>query len=149
MNRIALHFPRWAKAVLYGNILLSLATGSLWFVLHRWFQIEGDFGPEKQPLEPWLMKAHGASAFLILIGFGYLLASHIHIGWRSKRNRALGIALLSTLVLLVLTGYLLYYASGEGLRESVSWAHLALGLSLPVTLGLHVWWGHRRRGQRG
>ncbi len=145
MNRIALHFPRWAKAILYGNILLSLLTGSTWFALHRWGQIEGEFGPEKHPLEPWLIKIHGASAFLILIGFGYLLASHVHVGWRSRRNRVLGVTLLSTICLLIFTGYLLYYASADGFREGVSWTHLLTGLSLPVTLGLHVWWGHRRR----
>lgn len=145
MNRVALHFPLWAKAVLYGNVLLSLGTGSTWFALHRWFQQEGEFGPEKSPLEPWLMRVHGASAFLILIGFGYLLASHIHIGWRSKRNRPAGIAVLSWVLLLIGSGYLLYYASGDGIRDSVGLAHLALGLSLPVTLGLHVWRGQHSR----
>jgi hypothetical protein len=144
MSRIALYFPRWAKAMLYGNLLLSFSTGTVWFALHRWAQVDGEFGPEKHPLEPWLIKLHGASAFLVLIGFGYLLASHVQIGWRSKRNRKLGLALISTLVMIIITGYLLYYASGDGFREAVSWTHLALGLSLPVTLILHVWRGHRR-----
>ncbi|MCB1210128.1 MAG: hypothetical protein KDK97_12405, partial [Verrucomicrobiales bacterium] len=94
MSRVALHFPGWAKAVLYSNVLMSLATGSAWFALHRWVEIEGEFGPEKSPLEPWLMRVHGASAFLILIGFGYLLASHIHVGWRAKRNRFSGLGLV-------------------------------------------------------
>ena len=147
MSRVALHFPRRAKAVLYGNIAISFATGTLWFVLHRWFSIEGEFGPEKNPLEPWLIKVHGASAFLVLIGFGYVLASHVHVGWRTRRNRVLGLALVTTFALLILTGYLLYYASGEGFREGVGWMHLALGLSLPVTLMAHIAMGKRPRPQ--
>ena len=145
MSRVVLHFPGWAKAVLYSNVLMSLATGSAWFALHRWVEIEGEFGPEKSPLEPWLMRVHGASAFLILIGFGYLLASHIHVGWRAKRNRFSGLGLVGNVLALICTGYLLYYASGESFRDGLSWTHLALGLSLPVTIALHVWRGHRTR----
>ena len=148
MSRVALHFPRWAKRVLYGNVALSFVTGSLWFALHRWGQVEGEFGPEKHPLEPWLIKAHGASAFLVLIGFGYLLASHVHIGWRSGKNRRAGLAVVGTILGLIFTGYLLYYAGSEGFRESVSWVHLAIGLSLPGTLGFHIWLGHRARTKR-
>ena len=144
MSRIALRFPRKAKAVLYANVLLSFCTGTAWFALHRWGQVEGDFGPEKSPWEPWLIKVHGASAFIVMMGFGYLLASHIHVGWRSKRNRFMGVSLNGTVALLILSGYLLYYSAGEDFRQAVSWAHLALGLSLPVTLGVHVWQGHRR-----
>ncbi len=144
MKRVALHFPRWAKAVLYGNLALSFITGTLWSILNRWFPIEGEFGPQKNPLQAWLIKLHGASAFLVLIGFGYLLASHVHVGWRSGRNRFSGSSILGNVTLMIVTGYLLYYASGEGFRESVSWVHLALGLALPCTLGLHVWQAHGR-----
>lgn len=138
MSRVALHFPRRAKALLYGNIVLSFITGTCWFVLHRWFPIQGEFGPEKNPLEPWLIKMHGASAFIALVGFGYLLASHVHVAWRSRRSRLSGQAMLGNVILLILTGYLLYYAGGEGFREGVSWMHLATGLSLPVTLAVHL-----------
>lgn len=144
MSRIALHFPRIAKAALYGNLLLSLGSGTLWYALHHWFQIEGEFGPEKHPLEPWLIKLHGLSAFFAMIGFGYLLATHVHVGWRSKRNRWLGIAVLSSIALLIITGYLLYYAGGESFRSAVALTHLVLGLSFPVTLALHVLKAHRR-----
>ncbi len=144
MSRVALHFPRRAKLMLYGNIALSFASGIAWFALHRWGQVEGEFGPEKSPLEPWLLRVHGASAFLAMMGFGYLLASHVHVGWRSRRNRRLGALLVGAVSLLILSGYLLYYSAGEDFRSAVSWIHLGLGLSLPGVLGLHVWKGHRR-----
>lgn len=144
MKRVGLHFPRWAKLTLYGNLLLSLATGMTWFALHRWGQVEGEFGMEPHPAEPWLLRIHGASAFLILIGFGYLLATHLTVGWRSRRNRPLGLSLVVCLALLAASGYLLYYASGEGFRDTVSWVHFIIGLSFPVILASHVIVGHRR-----
>ncbi|MDB6137915.1 MAG: hypothetical protein JWO94_987 [Verrucomicrobiaceae bacterium] len=143
MSRVALRFPRKAKALLYANIILSFCSGIAWFCLHRWGQVEGDFGPEKSPWEPWLMRVHGASAFLAMMGFGYLLASHIHVGWRSKRNRLLGVVVVSVIGSIIVSGYLLYYSAGEDFRTVVSWTHLALGLSLPGSLGFHVWRGHR------
>ncbi len=145
MSRVALHFPRRAKALLYGNLLLSLASGTSWFALHRWYRAEGEFGPEPSKLEPWLMKVHGASAFLAMIGFGYLLASHVHVGWRSKRNRAFGVALVSIIGGLVLSGYLLYYSGGEDFRDVMGWIHVALGLAFPCVLAGHIIIGHQRR----
>lgn len=144
IKRVALHFPLWAKLVLHGTLALSFLTGSCWFILHQWFQIEGEFGPEKHPLEPWLIQAHGASAFITLIGFGYLLSTHIHVAWRTKRNRVLGILLVANLVLLILSGWLLYYVGVETLRECISMAHLALGLALPITLFSHIRTAARR-----
>jgi hypothetical protein len=145
MRRVALHFPRWAKGVLYGNLLLSLSTGVTWFSLHQWFQIEGEFGPEKHPLEPLLIEVHGASAFAFMIAFGYLLASHVPVAHRAKRNRPLGYTLVAIISTLIITGYGLYYAGSEALRSGISLLHLAVGLSFPLVLALHIWRGHRRK----
>ena len=144
MSRVALRFPRKAKALLYGNVLLSFGTGLIWLALNRWGQVDGAFGPERSPFEPWMLRIHGGSAFLAMTGFGYLLASHVHIGWRSRRNRALGTALVSTIVLLMVSGYLLYYTAEESLRNGISWTHLLLGISLPVTLAVHASKARRR-----
>lgn len=145
MSRVALHFPRRAKAVLYGNLLLSLLSGTGWFALHRWGQVEGEFGPQANPCEPWLMRIHGAAAFVALVGFGYLLATHVHVGWRSRRNRLLGTVLLCIISALIISGYFLYYSLGEEMHRWTSWIHLGLGLGFPIVLALHVWAGSRRR----
>ncbi len=145
MSRVALHFPRRAKILLHGNVLLSFASGALWFSLHRWGQIEGEFGPEPNPLAPWLIKIHGASAFLALIGLGYLLATHVHVAWRTRLNRVFGLTLLMVIIALGLSGYMLYYGQGETVHEITRWVHLTLGMLLPLTLALHVWRGHRDR----
>lgn len=142
MKRIALHFPKTWKAALYGCLLLSWLTGAGWYSLHRWVRIEGEFGEEHSPWEQTLLKVHGAAAMIMMIYFGYLLASHVPTGWRSRRNRTAGIALLGALGFMIVTAYGLYYAGGESFREYLSLAHLIVGLSLPLLIGWHVWVGH-------
>lgn len=144
MRRIALHFPRYAKAALALLLAWSFVTGTGFFYLQRWGQAEGEFGPEINPLQPWLLRAHGLGAFLWLIAFGYLLASHIPVGWRARRQRSSGLSLVALLASLALTGYGLYYLAAEGLREAVGWTHLGLGLAFPVVLAVHIVTGKRR-----
>lgn len=143
MKRIALRFPRPFKLALWGAFCLSWITGVSWFVLHRWFRVEGEFGEEHSAWEPLLMKIHGGAAMLMMIYFGYLLASHVPVGLRSRRNRALGLALLSALGFMIVTAYGLYYIGGEGFHSVISWAHLGVGFCLPFLLALHIVAGHK------
>ena len=131
-------FRRGALCALLANGLLSFTSGAVWFVLHRWFRPIGDFGPEPHPWEAWLLRVHGASAFLALTGFGAVLAGHVRAGWRMRRNRISGVALVSAVALLAASGYWLYYGWIETARDAVSWIHLGLGLLLPLAFGLHL-----------
>ena len=145
MKRIALHFPRLWKAALYAVLAMSWLTGTTWFVLHQWVRIEGDFGEEHSAWEPVLIRVHGASAMLMMVFYGYLLASHVPTGLRSKRNRVLGLALVFSIGFLIFTAYGLYYLGGEQFRNVVSWAHASVGFALPFVLALHVVLGHQHR----
>jgi hypothetical protein len=141
--RTGLKFSPVAKVVLYGNLMLSLLSGSTWFILHTWMITEGEFGPEHSPWEPWLMKVHGASAFLAMMGFGWVLGRHVNVTWRTRRARVTGISVVSAVAILILSGYGLYYIGDLELRERVGLLHLAFGIGLPMILGIHVWKAHR------
>lgn len=143
MKRIGLHFPRLYKAALWLLLLLSWSTGIAWFILHRWVLVQGDFGEEHSAWEPVLIRIHAACAMLIMVYFGYLLGTHVTVGLRARRNRAMGIALLVILGFQILTAYGLYYVGGEDFRPLISWAHLMTGFSLPILLAIHVALGHR------
>ncbi len=145
MKRISLRFPRAYKLALWGAFLLSWLTGTAWFILHRWVRIEGEFGEEHSSWEPLLMKIHGGSAMIMMIYYGYLLASHVPVGLRSRRNRALGLTLAYALGFQIITAYFLYYIGGDQFRSVVSWAHISVGFSLPFVLALHIRIGHRER----
>ncbi|MEY4485242.1 MAG: hypothetical protein RL693_2694 [Verrucomicrobiota bacterium] len=142
MNRIALHFPSIAKAALYLAFLTSWLSGTVWFSLHQWVRIEGEFGEEHSTWEPMLIEIHGGSAMVMMVFYGYLLASHIPTGLRSKRNRFLGLTLTYGIAFMIFTAYGLYYIGGESFRSLVSWAHLSVGFCLPLVLALHIWCGH-------
>ena len=93
----------------------------------------------------WAMKIHGAAAMAILVLVGMLLNGHVRFAWRARRNRGNGSFFLGAFGLLTVTGYGLYYAGSENLRAWTSWIHLAVGLTLPALLVLHIWLGKRTR----
>lgn len=134
---------RTARLARWQIWLLSLSgaglwlTGSAWLLLHYYGQTEGEFGPEMNPLEPWMMKLHGLFLIPVLLGIGGMFVAHIPKGWSHSAQRLAGIVLTSVLAVLVATGYLLYYAGGEALREWSSLVHWTIGLSLPAIFLWH------------
>jgi hypothetical protein len=63
-------------------------------------------------------------------------------GWRDKRQRNIGILLTALVAVLILTGYLLYYAGGDVLRSWSSILHWGLGLATPLIFIWH-YLGHK------
>lgn len=144
-RRNVIQLSRRHKAVLYAITFALFGTGAAWAWFHYFGKAEGEFGPVIHPAEPWMLKAHGAAAMGILVMLGTLLPIHVKRGWQARRNRSSGGGLLAVFGILTFTGYGLYYAGGEKLREWTSLIHLWLGLALPITIALHVWLGHRTR----
>ena len=118
-------------------------TGLAWLGLHYFGVRQGEFGAEHSPLEAWSLRAHGAFAFLALWTLGLLWGVHVVNGWRLDRRRWTGSVLLGVFGLLILSGYLLYYAGEDSVRPMVSVIHWAVGL-----LVLLAYLAHRlfRRG---
>lgn len=125
-----IHLLSWSGAGL-------LVTGVAWLLLHHFGQREGDFGPEMNPLEPWMVTVHGFFLIPALLGIGTMLVAHIPIGWRHRGQRVAGIILSTLLAILIGTGYLLYYAGGETLRELSGTLHWVIGLVLPLAVAWH------------
>lgn len=132
----------WLLTLSGGGLWLS---GAAWLLLHYYGQREGEFGPEMNPLEPWMMKAHGLVLIPVLLGIGGMFVAHIPKGWTHMRQRVAGIALCAVLALLILSGYMLYYAGGEDLRIWTSLVHWVVGLGLPVIFLWHYINGRRAR----
>lgn len=115
-------------------------TGAIWLVLHYFFEIEGEYGTETNPLEPWMLKIHGLLLIPALLALGGLLVVHIPKGWRQKSQRSAGLILTAILIILILSGYLLYYAGDADLRQVSSLVHWLFGLFVPAAF---IW--HRTR----
>jgi hypothetical protein len=63
--------------------------------------------------------------------------------WKNRR-RASGIVLAGVMAVLVLSGYLLYYASDDALRATTALLHWIIGAALPLSLLPHVLRGRTR-----
>jgi hypothetical protein len=139
--------PRWQKRLLIVSGAALWASGIAWLVLHHFGQVNGPFGPERNPLEAWMLRLHGLFLIPFLLGIGGLFVAHIPRGWSRKPNRLAGIALTAFLGLLVLSGYMLYYVGTDEIRAWTGTAHWALGLTLPA---LFLWhYRQRTSGRRG
>lgn len=142
---------RTAKLASWQIWLLTLSgstlwlSGAAWLLLHYYGQIRGEFGPETNPVEPWMMKAHGLALIPMLMGIGGMFIAHIPKGWAHQHQRIAGIALCLFLGLLIASGYMLYYVGAEEVRGWTSVVHWSLGLALPIIFVWHYLNGLRAR----
>jgi hypothetical protein len=129
----------------YAVLILLFGSGVAHWVLHDWFTAQGEFGPQPNPLEPWMLKLHGAAAMLGLIVFGSLVTAHIHRFWRLARNRSAGGVFLACALLLIGSGYGLYYLGGESSRAWCRQIHIVIGLLALPAFAIHLWRGRALR----
>ena len=137
---------RWQVRLLCYSGGLLWVTGAIWLLLHNFGQIEGAFGPQTNPAEPWMMRLHGAAMLAALLGAGSLLVVHVWRGWHYRSERVLGLMLTIIVGLLILSGYLLYYVGDEALRPLISAGHWIAGLIILPIFILHYRRGKRSRG---
>lgn len=136
---------KWQIRLVVSGGLALWASGALWLWLHYFGQTKGEFGPETNPLEPWMMRIHGAAMIAALIALGSLLVVHVWRGWLYRAHRVHGAILLSLVALLTVSGYLLYYASDEWGRPQISIVHWIIGLVMPAAFTWHYIAGRRLR----
>jgi hypothetical protein len=133
-----LYLSRRAKLAIYAVLGATWISGVTWLVLHYLLARHGEFGDEPHPLESWLLALHGACAFAALWLGGWLWSAHVLPWWSSDKRRSSGIVLIGVTAVLVVSGYLLYYASNENLRDVVRVLHWSIGLSLVLPLAVHA-----------
>jgi hypothetical protein len=143
-----LGIPHRRKAALYCALGVLFGSGILWLVFHYFLMRQGEFGPQPHPLEAWWLRLHGASAFLVLWFAGLLWGTHARPGLLQPRWRVSGVLILAALALLAVSGYLLYYAGDDTLRDVVRLVHWLTGLALAVPLLVHIVGIRRSKRQR-
>ena len=113
--------PAWQRGFVSTGMLICSVTGSAYLLGHE-FQIE------RALLGNHLMLAgHGLSAMLASIALGSILPFHLKAGYQSKRKRFSGFTQLGFLLILMITGGILYYGPAE-LREPTLQLHWLTGL---------------------
>jgi hypothetical protein len=134
-NRISRRHRWW----LYLCSSLLFASGVGWLAGH--YALRGDdliSQGAPHPSEVWWLRLHGAALLGFLVAFGALLPRHIADGWRHGLNRDSGLAVIAMVIVLTLTGYGLYYATGDTIHGWVSVVHWSIGLGSFAALIWHV-----------
>lgn len=144
-HRRTARLARWQLWLLTISGSLLWLSGAAWLLLHYFGQAKGEFGPEANPLEPWMMRAHGFVLIPALLGIGGMFVAHIPKGWTHPPQRVAGIALCTLLALLIASGYMLYYVGDDIVRTWTSIVHWSLGLLLPAIFIWHYLNGLRAR----
>ncbi len=142
MKRRGLQLSRRHRLTFYAASLLLLVSGAAWAWANH-LDETGAAGERLRDFKPWLLKIHGFSALAFVLLLGTLLAVHVRRAWHAHKNRGNGIFFLTTISLLTLSGYALYYLGDESWRDVTAKFHLWLGLAAPGLLGLHIWFGRR------
>jgi hypothetical protein len=140
-----LRLPPNYRRLAYTALAAVWITGILWLVLHYFMMRQGEFGSEPHPFEAWSLRMHGLIAFVTLFVAGLLWGVHVRPGLLGPKRRTSGIALLVLLGWLAATGYLLYYASDDGLRNLARWAHWLVGVAAALPFLLHALRGRAER----
>jgi hypothetical protein len=134
---------RWQlRLVCWSGAALWL-SGVVWLLLHNFFQVQGEFGPETNSFEPWLLRLHGAAMIAAMLGVGSLLVVHVWRGWTYPSQRVIGLALIAFITVLVATGYLLYYVTNDTWRAGLALVHWLIGAAALPLFVLHFLQGKR------
>jgi hypothetical protein len=144
-NTRSARLARWQIMLLTISGALLWLSGAAWLLIHYYGQVQSEFGPETNPLEPWFLRVHGLVLIPALLGFGGLFVAHMPKGWKNRYQRTIGIALTTAFAVLILSGYMLYYVGDEALRDWTSIIHWALGLGTPALFIWHYLHGVSKR----
>jgi len=135
--------PGALRVAIYAVGALLWISGAVWLVLHHAFPQASAFGPLPNPSEAPLMRVHGLIAVCAVFLIGWMTAAHVATRWSSDRNRRSGLALGVTALLLVFSGYALYYTTGLA-HDTAGHLHEVFGLLSPAAAVAH-WWRNRSR----
>lgn len=124
------------RFTLYGVCGLLWLTGALWLMAHFLFPLRNEFGTLPNPAEPGLMRLHGVLAVVGVFLLGWIAAEHVPAGWTRALNRLSGLWLAAFAILLVASGYALYYSTG-GLHDGAAAVHEVLGIAALIAALAH------------
>ena len=142
MKRRRLQLSQRHRRTLYAVSLALFLSGLAWAVVHR-LDVADRAGDGLRQWKPTLLQIHGLAAVGFVLLIGTVLPGHVRRAWHAKKNRANGAFFLTTVSVLIITGYVLYYVGDDRWRERLSNAHLWLGLAAPALLVWHILSGRR------
>jgi hypothetical protein len=127
--------PGLRRAVQWCSTALWLSGGA-WLILHYVFANAGEFGSTPNSAEPAVLRVHGWIAVGAVFLAGWVTAMHVGPRWSAGPRRVSGIVLAAVAVVLILTGYALYYTTGN-LNGIAAATHEVIGVIALVAALAH------------
>lgn len=131
------------RRTLYLIGLAVWASGVLYWIFDKYMLRQSDIGISENPLQVWWLRLHALTATAAVWLFGYMSAIHVQRNWSGGARRNSGTLFVTTLGLLTLSGYLIYYVEADRPLALISQLHWVLGACAPLAFLLHR--GMRRR----
>ena len=130
-------FERWSLRL---GFILAALTGLVYGCLRYWGGVQGDFGPEPSPWQPFWQHAHVLAAPLLLFALGIAVRGHVAgmLGHGVRRGRPTGLMLAALAAPMVVGGYAVQVVTAAGVRAALGWIHAAVG-ALFVVIFLAHW----------
>jgi hypothetical protein len=144
MRNVSIRFGSSLKRWFYGVFGVLFISGALWLVVHDLVKGSDDLEEPYGSLEQWWLRIHGAAAMISLVLLGSLIPTHMSRAWELRRNRATAVTLSILCIVLIASGYGLYYFGSEELRPFVSGFHSVAGGLFPIVLIWHIHSGRKR-----
>ena len=135
--------PAALRLTLWVTFAALWVSGCVWLALHLGFEQQTEFGPIPNPWEAPVIRLHGWFAVAGVFLLGWIAGSHVLDRWTARRNRNSGLILAGTAVVIVISGYALYYTT-DRLHSGAADVHEVLGGAAILFALLH--W--RRRAAR-
>jgi hypothetical protein len=135
---------RCAIYVVFGGVWL---TGCVWLLLHTYFETADDFGVAQHPWEPVLLRTHGVLSIAVAYLFGWIMARHAAEGWRLRKRRVGGAMFSFVIVVVSVSGFMLFFVANDQLQLQSARLHEVAGL-LVTGFAIEHWRvvNGRRRG---
>jgi hypothetical protein len=136
--------PRRPRAAIYIVMGALWLTGCGWLILDQFAARRGPFGAVPHPLEPPLLLLHGVSSLAAMYLLGWITARHVLRWWTSDMRRLSGSALAAIIVLLVVSGFALFFVADDEWQRAAAVVHEVLGVAITVFAVQHWFFRGRR-----
>ena len=136
--------PRRQRVAIYWILGALWVSGCVWLVLDQFCARAGEFGPMQNPWQPPVLLVHGVVSILAMYLLGWVSARHVLRWWPGGLRRLSGGTLATCLLLLVVSGFALFFVSDDSWQRKAALSHDALGLIVTV-FGIQHWFFARTR----
>jgi uncharacterized membrane protein len=118
---------------------LTIVHGILYWVIKEFFQVQSDYGLRPHFFQTYIQAAHILLSPLLVVSFGLLWQQHIvHFFKKKSRKLITGSLVTISLIIIILSGYLIQVIYDQPGKSIMSWVHLIFsGLYLFAYLGHH------------